>query len=80
MEVTLSNFQPNPSPEEFQAAIDIVAADPDLGPAITGRKYEPYSAMPPLIADPSVIKGKPERTITWGFSRRMINTRTRSSA
>ncbi|HEX5735018.1 MAG TPA: hypothetical protein VF131_19465 [Blastocatellia bacterium] len=67
MEVTLSDFQPNPSPEEFQAAIDIVAADPDLGPAIIGRKYEPYSSMPPLIADPSIIKGKPERTLTLGL-------------
>lgn len=67
MEVTLSNIQPNPSPEEFQAAIEIVAADPDLGSAITGKKYEPYSAMPPLIADPAVIKGKPERTLSMGL-------------
>ena len=67
MDVSLSNFQPNPSPEEFQAAIDIIAADPDLGPAISGRKYEPYSSMPPLTTDPSVIKGTPERTITVGL-------------
>ena len=63
--VSLSADQPNPSPEEFDAAVAIAAADPVLGPAIASKKLEPYPPMPPLAADPSSKTG--ERTVTIGL-------------
>ena len=64
--ISVTNDQPNPSPEEFEAAVAVVAADPEFGPAISSKKLEPYPPMPPLSTDPSV-KGKPERTVTVGL-------------
>ncbi|HJQ67395.1 MAG TPA: hypothetical protein VKA70_00370 [Blastocatellia bacterium] len=64
--VSVANDQPNPSPEEFDAAVAVVAADPEFGPALSSKRLEPYPPMPPLSTDPSV-KGKPERTVTVGL-------------
>lgn len=67
MSVSVTDVQPNPTPDEFDAAVAIVAADPFFGPAITNKKYEPYPPMPPLSDDPTV-KGKYERTVTVGLA------------
>ncbi|HJQ67396.1 MAG TPA: hypothetical protein VKA70_00375 [Blastocatellia bacterium] len=66
MAVTLSDLQPEPGPEEFDAAVAVVAADPEFGPALSSKRLELYPPMPPLSTDPSV-KGKPERTVTVGL-------------
>ncbi len=65
--VTLSANQPNPSPEEFDAAVAIAAADSELGPAISSKKLEPYPPMPPLSTDTSSSKSSTERTVTVGL-------------
>ncbi len=74
--VAVTNDQINPSPEEFDAAVAVVAADPVFGPAISSKKLEPYPPMPPLSTDPS-IKGKPERTVTVGLFPTDDNTLAR---
>ncbi len=64
--VSITNDQPDPSAEEFEAAVAIVANDPEFGPALSSKSLEPYPPMPPLTNDPSA-KGKPERTVTVGL-------------
>ncbi len=38
--------QPLPSPEEFEAAVAVVAQDAELGPAVRDGQLRPYPAMP----------------------------------
>lgn len=64
--VSITNDQPDPSSEEFEAAVAIVANDSEFGPALSSKRLEPYPPMPPLTNDPSA-KGKPERTVTVGL-------------
>jgi hypothetical protein len=64
--VSLSLEQPNPSPEEFEAAVNILLKDPELGGAIRDGSLQPYPPMPPLVnIDQSV--NKVERTLTVGL-------------
>ncbi len=49
LSVALTNDQPLPSEEEFQAAIEIAKRDPQIGAAIRDGKLVPYHSMPPII-------------------------------
>jgi len=64
--VTLSLEQPNPSPEEFDAAVNILMRDPNLGDAIRDGSLQPYPPMPPLV-DIDQPVNKVERTLTVGL-------------
>jgi hypothetical protein len=54
--------QPVPSPEEFEAAVAVVAQDAKLGPAVRDGKLQPYPAMPPLVNE-ELPDGRVERTL-----------------
>ena len=58
--------QPVPSPEEFEAAVAVVAQDAELGPAVRDGKLQPYPAMPPLVNE-ELPDGRVERTLTVGL-------------
>jgi hypothetical protein len=58
--------QPLPSPEEFEAAVAVVAQDAELGPAVRDGKLQPYRAMPPLV-EQELPDGRVERTLTVGL-------------
>jgi hypothetical protein len=58
--------QPPPSPEEFEAAVAVVAQDATLGPAVRDGKLQPYRAMPPLVNE-ELPDGRVERTLTVGL-------------
>jgi hypothetical protein len=64
--VTSSSGQPLPSPEEFAAALDILAGDPEFGPAISDGALQPYESMPPVI-EAELPDGRTERTLTVGL-------------
>jgi hypothetical protein len=64
--VTEKATQPVPSPEEFEAAVAVVAQDPELGPAVRDGKLQPYRAMPPLVNE-ELPDGRVERTLTVGL-------------
>src|SRR5262245_20118276 len=66
VDVSLSTVQPNPSPEEFDAAVAIVANDPKLGPGIRDGSVETYPAMPPLVNIDSPTN-RVERTLSVGL-------------
>ena len=66
IEVSTSPAQPNPSPEEFEAAVSVLNKDAVLGPAIRDGSLQPYPPMPPL-ADIGLPTGKVERTVTVGL-------------
>jgi hypothetical protein len=48
-EVTITNDQPTPSPEEYDAAVAVLLADDYFGPAIRAGELRPGRAMPPLV-------------------------------
>ena len=58
--------QPSPSPEEFEAAVAVVAQDAELGPAVRDGRLQPYRAMP-LLVDEELPDGRVERTLTVGL-------------
>lgn len=64
--VTEKATQPVPSPEEFEAAVAVVAQDQELGPAVRDGKLRPYRAMPPLVNE-ELPDGRVERTLTVGL-------------
>ena len=64
--VSVSLEQPNPSPEEFDAAVSILMRDPYLGDAIRDGSLQPYPPMPPLV-DIDQPVNKVERTLTVGL-------------
>jgi hypothetical protein len=66
VEASLSTEQPVPSPEEFEAAVSIVAKDPQFAAAIGDGSLQPYPSMPPL-ADIHLTTDKVERTVTVGL-------------
>ncbi len=66
LEVSVSNEQPLPSPEEFEAAVSILSKDPEFGPAIRDGSLQPYPPMPPLV-DISLPTSRVERTLTVGL-------------
>jgi hypothetical protein len=47
VDVSESGIQPLPSAEEFDAAVDILREDPELGPAIRERQLQAQLALPP---------------------------------
>ncbi len=64
MEVSDSIQQPLPTREEFEEAVEILRADPDLGPAISERRVEPQPAMPPLLTEATRPDGLIDRTLS----------------
>ena len=61
-----SGIQPLPSNEEFDAAVTILQADPQIGPAIRQQRLLPYPPMPPLI-EQEPPDGRVERTLAVGL-------------
>lgn len=66
LRVSLAIEQPNPSPEEFDAAVNILMRDPELGDAIRDGSLQPYPPMPPLV-DIDQPVDKVERTLSVGL-------------
>jgi hypothetical protein len=64
--VSSSLERPNPSPEEFEAAVNILMKDPELGAAIRDGSLQPYPPMPPLV-DIDQPAGNVERTLSVGL-------------
>ncbi len=58
--------QPMPSPDERDAAIDVLREDPELGPALREGRLVPYRSMPPLVGD-ELPDGRVERILTVGL-------------
>lgn len=58
--------QPLPDWEEFQAAVAILRADPELGPAVTSGALTPYRPMPPVVHN-RLPDGTRERAVTVGL-------------
>ena len=63
-----SGHQPRPTSEEFEAAIRLLARDPELGPQIEAKRLQPYPPMPPLVESEDNDAGRPERTIAVGLA------------
>lgn len=61
-----SSAQPLPSNEEFDAAVAILQADPNLGPALRQQRLVPYLPMPPLVVQERP-DGRVERTVAVGL-------------
>jgi hypothetical protein len=51
MKATIGAIQPLPSPEEFDAAVEILKNDPKFGPGLMAGKTFPYRPMPPLASE-----------------------------
>jgi hypothetical protein len=66
VEVSQAGYQPLPTTEEFDEAVEIVLEDEDLGPKIRDERLIPYPPMPPLI-DAELPDGRVERTIAIGL-------------
>src|SRR6266540_6047420 len=66
LDVTESGHQPLPTTDEFDAAVRLLAKDPDLGPALRAKRLRPYPPMPPLL-DADDNSGRPERTLAVGL-------------
>jgi hypothetical protein len=66
VEVSQAGYQPLPTTEEFDEAVEIVLEDEDLGPKIRDQHLVPYRPMPPLI-DAELPDGRMERTIAVGL-------------
>jgi len=64
--VRSSSRQPPPNSDEFQAALDSLSKDPDLGPGIREGRLEPYRPMPPLVLDEQP-DGTVRRTVAVGL-------------
>jgi hypothetical protein len=64
VEVSDSIQQPLPTREEFEEAVEILRADPDLGPAISEQKVEPQPSMPPLLTEATRQDGRIDRTLS----------------
>ncbi len=66
VEVSQAGYQPVPTSEEFDEAVEILLEDEDLGPKIRDQRLVPYAPMPPLI-DAELPDGRVERTIAVGL-------------
>src|ERR671911_1341651 len=66
MEVSEAGYQPLPTREEFDEAIEVLLEDEDLGPAIREQRLVPYRPMPPLI-QAELPDGRVERTLAVGL-------------
>jgi Copper amine oxidase, enzyme domain len=58
--------QPLPTAEEFDAAVDALSNDSELGPALENEELVPYRPMPPLVLDEQE-DGTVARTISVGL-------------
>jgi hypothetical protein len=61
--VTIGAVQPLPSPEEFDAAVEILKNDPKFGPGLIEGKTISYRPMPPLASESAAA----ERTLHVGL-------------
>lgn len=66
LSVAESGHQPPPTREEFDAAVRLLAKDPELGPALRAKRLRPYPPMPPLV-EGEEYAGRPARTIAVGL-------------
>ena len=66
VEVSQAGYQPLPTSDEFDEAVEILLEDEDLGPKIRDQRLVPYAPMPPLI-DAELPDGRVERTIAVGL-------------
>lgn len=58
--------QPHPDGAEFDAAVEIIARDPELGPQVKDGNLVPYHPMPPLVYSNSPV-GEMNRTLAVGL-------------
>jgi hypothetical protein len=65
--VSESAFQPLPTQEEFQEAIEILTQHPEFTPALQDQLAQPYPAMPPLVTEIELPNGRIERTLAIGL-------------
>lgn len=72
LQVSASQYQPLPSPDEFEAAVRILENDPQLGFAVREKKIAAYPPMPPLYFAP-LNKGRAERVINVGLKATTAN-------
>jgi hypothetical protein len=66
LRVTESGHHPPPTQEEFEAAVELLADDPELGDALRAGRLRPYPPMPPLV-EAGDDTGRPERTLAVGL-------------
>jgi len=66
VEISEAGYQPPPTSEEFDEAVDILLEDYDLGPSIREQRLVPYTPMPPLV-DAELPDGRVERTLAVGL-------------
>jgi hypothetical protein len=66
LEVEELGIQPLPSPEEFEAAANLVREDPELGPRLQREALQAYAPVPPLVQE-ELADGRPARTIAVGL-------------
>jgi hypothetical protein len=59
-------IQPLPSPDEFEAAVDVVREDPELGAALRDERLQPYPAVPALVGE-ELPDGRLARTLAVGL-------------
>jgi hypothetical protein len=64
-----TSIQPEPSNEEFEAAIEILSRDPKVGPGIRDKSIAAYPPMPPLVNGSSAA-GKVDRTVAVGLEHK----------
>ncbi|MCI0490848.1 MAG: hypothetical protein L0229_30010 [Blastocatellia bacterium] len=62
LDVSISQDQPIPSDEEFDAAIEILLRDPQLGPPLRDKRLLAYLSMPPVV-EFSQADDRAERTL-----------------
>ena len=66
LEISTLIDQPDSDSEEFDAAVAIVARDPELGQGLRNGGLSPYRPMPPLVFGDSPV-GKVNRTVAVGL-------------
>jgi hypothetical protein len=66
LRITTLTDQPDPDVSEFDAAVEVVSRDPELGAAIRNGNLSPYRSMPPLAFSEAPV-GKVNRTLTVGL-------------
>jgi hypothetical protein len=59
-------IQPLPSPDEFEAAVELVREDRELGPALREELLQAYPPVPPLIPE-ELPDGRPARVLAVGL-------------
>jgi len=64
--VSESGIQPLPSSEEFDAAVEMVMEQPEIGRALREQLVQAYRPMPPLV-EMELPDGRIERTVTVGL-------------